>query len=93
MSLVDEVRYDAAYMFQYSRRPGTVASDMNAQVQSRRPGAVRTARRTAGEISLERNEALVGTTVELTIERSSSKPTRPGPRAARAQQARARRRR
>ncbi len=32
MSLVDEVRYDAAYMFQYSRRPGTVASGMRDQV-------------------------------------------------------------
>jgi tRNA-2-methylthio-N6-dimethylallyladenosine synthase len=74
MSLVDEIRYDAAYMFQYSRRPGTAASEMDDQV----PKAVvqeRFERLVARqeEVSLERNEALVGTKVELTIERSSSK--------------------
>ena len=74
MSLVEEVGYDAAYMFQYSRRPGTVASDMDGQVpkpavRERFDLLVATQER----ISLERNEALVGQIVELTIERVVSK--------------------
>jgi len=74
MSLVEEVGYDAAYMFQYSRRPGTVASDMDGQVpkpavRERFDRLVATQER----ISLERNEALVGQIVELTIERVVSK--------------------
>jgi tRNA-2-methylthio-N6-dimethylallyladenosine synthase len=74
MSLVEHVRYDAAYMFQYSRRPGTTAATMDDQV----PKAVTQARfnrllERQTQISLERNSELVGRTVELTIERSSSK--------------------
>ncbi len=74
MSLVEEVRYDSAYMFQYSKRPGTPAADMDGQV----PKAAVQERfdrllRTQEQISRERNEALVGRTVDLTIERSASK--------------------
>jgi tRNA-2-methylthio-N6-dimethylallyladenosine synthase len=74
MSLVEDVRYDAAYMFQYSRRPGTAASDMPDQVP-KRSVQERFERLVSaqGRISLERNEALVGSVVELTIERSASK--------------------
>jgi tRNA-2-methylthio-N6-dimethylallyladenosine synthase len=74
LSLVDEVRYDAAFMFQYSRRPGTAAAGMDDQV----PKAVvqdRFDRLLAKQeaISLERNRALVGSTVDLTIEREGSR--------------------
>jgi tRNA-2-methylthio-N6-dimethylallyladenosine synthase len=77
MSLVQEVRFDAAYTFQYSRRPGTVASDMREQVdksvvQERFERLVAAQAR----ISLERNEGLVGETVELTVERVESKSRR-----------------
>lgn len=74
MSLVDEVRYDAAFMFQYSRRPGTDAALMDDQVpkpvvQARFDRLVNAQER----ISLERNLSLVGSTVELTIEKTGSK--------------------
>jgi tRNA-2-methylthio-N6-dimethylallyladenosine synthase len=74
MSVVEEVRYDSAYMFQYSKRPGTAAATMGDQiskpvVQARYDRLLKT--QTA--VSLERNEELVGADVGLTIERSSSK--------------------
>jgi len=74
MSLVEDVRYDAAYMFQYSRRPGTAASDMEAQVpkpvvQQRFDRLVERQE----QVSLERNQELLGRTVEVTIERLGSK--------------------
>jgi tRNA-2-methylthio-N6-dimethylallyladenosine synthase len=74
LSLAEEVRYDSAFMFQYSRRPGTDAAEMDDQVpkavvQERFDRLVGTQER----ISAERNEALVGETVELTIERTGSK--------------------
>jgi tRNA-2-methylthio-N6-dimethylallyladenosine synthase len=70
MSLVEEVRYDAAFMFQYSKRPGTDAATMVGQVpksatQERFDRLLATQTR----ISLERNQELVGSDVELTIER------------------------
>jgi tRNA-2-methylthio-N6-dimethylallyladenosine synthase len=73
LSLVEEVRYDAAFMFQYSRRPGTDAAVMTDQV----PKAVvqdRFDRLVAAQdrISLERNRELVGSEVELTVERGAS---------------------
>jgi tRNA-2-methylthio-N6-dimethylallyladenosine synthase len=74
MSLVEDVRYDAAYMFQYSRRPGTAAAGMDGQV--RKPVVQERFERLIGRqerISLEHNEELVGRTVELTIEAAASK--------------------
>ncbi|MEX0875554.1 MAG: tRNA (N6-isopentenyl adenosine(37)-C2)-methylthiotransferase MiaB [Actinomycetota bacterium] len=74
LSLAEEVRFDSAYMFQYSRRPGTDAATMDEQV----PKDVVQERfdrllATQTQISLERNEDLIGATVELTIERAASK--------------------
>ncbi|MEX2394327.1 MAG: tRNA (N6-isopentenyl adenosine(37)-C2)-methylthiotransferase MiaB [Actinomycetota bacterium] len=74
MSLVEQVRYDSAYMFQYSKRPGTTATTMDDQV----PKAITKMRfdrllETQTQISLERNAELVGQTVEVTIEKTSSK--------------------
>jgi tRNA-2-methylthio-N6-dimethylallyladenosine synthase len=74
MSLVDAVRYDSAYMFQYSKRPGTAAATMDDQI----PKAVVQQRydrllETQTRISRERNEELVGDTVEITIEKTASK--------------------
>ncbi len=74
MSLVEAVRYDSAFMFQYSKRPGTDAATMDDQiskpvVQSRFDRLL--ARQT--EISEQRNRALIGETVEITIERAASK--------------------
>ena len=74
MSLVEAVRYDAAYMFQYSERPGTDAATMDEQlpkpvVQERFDRLLKA----QTQISLERNRSLIGETVEVTIERTSSK--------------------
>jgi tRNA-2-methylthio-N6-dimethylallyladenosine synthase len=74
MSLVEKVRFDAAYTFQYSRRPGTAASNMEdqvpkADVQRRFDRLVAAQER----ISYERNNELVGRSVEITIERIASK--------------------
>ncbi len=74
MSLVEEVRYDAAFMFQYSPRPGTEAAQMSDQiakpvVQARFDRLVEAQER----ISLEHNRTLVGSAVELTIESTTSK--------------------
>ncbi|HYZ93423.1 MAG TPA: tRNA (N6-isopentenyl adenosine(37)-C2)-methylthiotransferase MiaB [Actinomycetota bacterium] len=74
LSLVEEVRYDAAFMFQYSRRPGTAAAGMSDQVEK---AVVR--RRfdrlvaVQESISAERNLALIGREVELTVERAESR--------------------
>ena len=64
-----EARFDAAFTFQYSPRPGTAAGTFDHQV----PKEVvqeRFDRLVALQegISLERNAALVGTTVEVLIE-------------------------
>jgi tRNA-2-methylthio-N6-dimethylallyladenosine synthase len=74
LALVEEVRYDSAFTFQYSRRPGTAAAEMldqvsKADVHDRFDRLVSTQER----ISLERNRDLVGDVVEVTIERDSSK--------------------
>jgi tRNA-2-methylthio-N6-dimethylallyladenosine synthase len=74
MSLVDGVRYDSAYMFQYSKRPGTDAATMDGQIGK----AVVQERfdrlfERQVQISLERNRELIGKTVDVTIERSASK--------------------
>jgi tRNA-2-methylthio-N6-dimethylallyladenosine synthase len=77
MSLVEAVRYDSAYMFQYSKRPGTAAATMDDQV----PKAATQARfdrllETQTRISQERNDALVGARVELTMEKAGTGRTR-----------------
>ncbi|MGH7857314.1 MAG: MiaB/RimO family radical SAM methylthiotransferase, partial [Candidatus Binatia bacterium] len=74
LGLVEEVRYDAAYTFQYSKRAGTVAAAMTDQVP-KQATQERFDRLVAAQerISLERNTALVGATVEVTIERAASK--------------------
>jgi tRNA-2-methylthio-N6-dimethylallyladenosine synthase len=74
LSLVEQVRYDAAYTFQYSPRPGTEAGSREDQV----PKALvrdRFDRLVAAQeqISLEHNRAVVGTTVEVLVEGPSKK--------------------
>ena len=78
MSLVEEVRFDDAYTFQYSARPGTEAVALPGHlpkgvVQERfeRLAALQ------NTIQRERNERMVGRTVELLVEGTSRKdPTR-----------------
>jgi tRNA-2-methylthio-N6-dimethylallyladenosine synthase len=69
LAVVEEARYDQAYTFQYSPRPGTPAAEMGDQI----PKAVvqeRFDRLVALQetISLERMRELEGTTVEVLVE-------------------------
>jgi tRNA-2-methylthio-N6-dimethylallyladenosine synthase len=74
LSLVEEVRYDAAYTFQYSPRPGTEAGIRRDQVpkavvQERFDRLVDAQER----ISYEHNLVVVGSTVEVLVEGPSKK--------------------
>jgi tRNA-2-methylthio-N6-dimethylallyladenosine synthase len=79
LEVVEAARFDSAFTFQYSPRPGTEAAAMPDQVP---PEVVRErfGRLVALQerISLERNRALLGAEVELLVEQASSKtdPTR-----------------
>ena len=70
MSLMRQVRYDSAFMFQYSERPGTKAS---RHYPDDVPAAVKTARLNEiiaqqNEISLENNQRCVGQCYEVLVE-------------------------
>ncbi|MGH2807910.1 MAG: radical SAM protein, partial [Actinomycetota bacterium] len=74
LSLVEEVRYDAAFTFQYSPRPMTEAAEHDGHlpkgiVQERydRLASLQDA------ITLEHNRAMVGRTEELLVEGASKK--------------------
>jgi tRNA-2-methylthio-N6-dimethylallyladenosine synthase len=77
LAMVEEARFDSAFTFQYSPRPGTEAASMPDQVpqevvRDRFQRLVALQER----ISLEANQALVGTEVELLVEQASSKTDR-----------------
>ncbi len=74
LSLVEQARYDAAYMFQYSPRPLTAAADMPAQlakevVQERFDRLVELQER----ISLEQNQRALGRVEDVVVEGRSKK--------------------
>jgi tRNA-2-methylthio-N6-dimethylallyladenosine synthase len=74
LSLMREVRFDSAFMFRYSVRPGTAAAALVDDV----PEAVKIARLTTvielqKGISEERNAALIGTHQEVLVEGPSEK--------------------
>jgi tRNA-2-methylthio-N6-dimethylallyladenosine synthase len=74
MGVVREVRYDAAYTFQYSPRPSTAAAAMDGHlgkeiVQERFDRLVDAQR----EISLQRNVEVVGRSEEVIVEGPSKK--------------------
>ncbi len=69
LDVTERARFDAAFTFQYSPRPGTVAASMEGQVpkevvQERFDRLVALQER----ISLERNAEAVGSTVEVLVE-------------------------
>ena len=75
LSLFREVRYDSAFMFQYSERPGTKASrhypdDVPAQVKTARLNEIIALQ---NEISLESNRACVGKCYEVLVEGPSKR--------------------
>lgn len=69
MDFLREIRYDAAYTFLYSKRSGTPAATMEAQVgdaeKHRRLEALMDVQ---NEISLEKNRAHFGESVEVLVE-------------------------
>lgn len=76
LDLVSEARFDQAFTFIYSPRPGTRAAEMKEKLPAaeKRERLQRLARR-QNEISLEINRALVGKTVDLLVEgRSKNNP-------------------
>lgn len=74
LDVVTEARFDGAYMFIYSPRPGTPAATMTSQVD-RAEAAERFSRLAdlQQRISLEKNHALIGTTLEVLSEGASRK--------------------
>jgi tRNA-2-methylthio-N6-dimethylallyladenosine synthase len=68
LDVVRQARFSAAYTFQYSKRPGTPAAELDGQL----PKAVVQERyvrlvELQEKISLEHNRALIGQTVELLV--------------------------
>ena len=73
MSLVKEIKFDSAFTFQYSIRPGTKAAEFEDQI----PADVVTERfgrllEIQNELVFESNKNLVGKTMEVLIEGESS---------------------
>ena len=75
LSLFREVRFDGAFMFQYSERPGTKASrrypdDVPLQVKTARLNEIIALQ---NAISLERNQECIGKTFEVLVEGRSKR--------------------
>lgn len=75
LSIMDEVRYDFAYMFKYSERPRTLAErkfddDVPEEVKNRRLTEIINKQQ---QHSLESNQKMVGNTYEVLIEGVSKK--------------------
>ena len=69
LDFLREVRYDAAYTFLYSKRSGTPAATMEAQVEdSVKKERLHRLMEVQNEISLEKNAALKGTVQEVLAE-------------------------
>ena len=73
LELMQKVRFDSAFMFQYSQRPGTKAArhfpdDVPPEVKTRRLNEIIELQ---SAISLERNRECVGQTYEVLIEGTS----------------------
>jgi tRNA-2-methylthio-N6-dimethylallyladenosine synthase len=74
VAVVERVRYDNAFIFRYSRRPGTPAADMSAQV----PDEVKARRNTellevASRVAADRSRRLEGRTLPVLVDGASRK--------------------
>jgi tRNA-2-methylthio-N6-dimethylallyladenosine synthase len=74
VSLMEQVRFDSAFMFRYSVRKGTRASELDDDV----PEAVKIERlesiiEVQKRVTTELNESLIGSTVEVLVEGPSEK--------------------
>ena len=75
LDLMRQVRFDSAFMFQYSQRPGTKAArhfadDVPAQVKTRRLNEIIDLQ---SAVSLERNRECIGQTYEVLVEGTSKR--------------------
>ena len=69
LDFLKEIRYDAAYTFLYSKRSGTPAATMEAQVdESCKKKRLHQLMEVQNQISLENNEKLLGQCVEVMVE-------------------------
>ena len=78
LSIIREVRYDMAYMFAYSERPGTLAArkykdDVTEDVKKQRLSEIIALQM---ERSLERNQADVGKTFKVLVEGQSKRSSK-----------------
>ena len=74
LKVIEKVRFDGAYMFAYSTRPGTPAGDRKDQI----PESIKKARlarliELQNQITCEINETYIGSTVEVLVEGSSAR--------------------
>lgn len=75
LRLVDEVRYAAAFSFKYSPRPGTPAASMDGQIAPEvMDERLQRLQAALGRHQLAFNEASVGKTCDVLIERKGRKP-------------------
>jgi len=74
LTLLEEVRYDGAYMFKYSPREGTPAyklgDDISDEIKTRRLNEIISLQQ---NISYEINQSLVGKTVDVMVDGTSRK--------------------
>ncbi|MBT3345117.1 MAG: tRNA (N6-isopentenyl adenosine(37)-C2)-methylthiotransferase MiaB [Gemmatimonadetes bacterium] len=80
VDLMEQMRYDSAYMFRYSERSGTHAhkrmpDDVADEVKRQRLQQIIGRQE---EISLEKNQAWIGQTVEVLVEGKSRRPDAQG---------------
>jgi tRNA-2-methylthio-N6-dimethylallyladenosine synthase len=74
LSLIREVRYDGAFLFKYSTRPHTPATSMSDQVPEEVKGRrLEQALRLLNRLSLVRNHAYLGRSVEVLVDREDVK--------------------
>ena len=74
LSVVEQVGYDNAFVFRYSRRPGTPAADMAEQVARARQGRAQRARARGDRAGRRgREPAPAGRTVEVLVDGVSRK--------------------
>lgn len=73
LALVDEVRFDGAYMFIYSPRPGTPAGDMEQLPLHVRKSRMDRLVELQTAITVERNKIQIGKTFEVLVEGPSPK--------------------
>lgn len=73
LDMVREVKFDGAYMFIYSTRPGTPAADMEQLPYAVKHERHRRLVEVQNEVTLQRNAACVGRTFEVLVEGRSAK--------------------